>query len=192
MLIITRKLIFATLCLLLAFANGNAFEYFVYDSNDTVPTMSAAPTSTNITSEPPTISEPPTLTPTSNTTESFPPSPSPSGPSTASPAPSNIPTQAPTSSHHHHHHFSLWKIIGKTIAWLIICGLSVLAFGAIFSNRYRIYYYLKASWNSFLRLQGTQKVLRFLRLEGFVYGGGQEISLNEIIFDSDLRQGLMD
>lgn len=57
------------------------------------------------------------------------------------------------------------------------------------SNRYRIYYYVRSTWYSFLRLEGTAWVIRKLRLERFF--GDQESSLNEIIFENNLQEGLL-
>jgi hypothetical protein len=102
------------------------------------------------------------------------------------------PTDAPTEPPHHHkeHHASGWKILGKTLAWIIIIALSVLLFGAVMSNRYRIYYYLRSCWYRFLRWERTQWLLRKLRLDRLF---GQQDSLNEIIFDhgGDLHEGLL-
>jgi len=100
-----------------------------------------------------------------------------------------VPTAVPAPPHHHHH-ISAWVILGKTIAWLLLTALAILAFGALFSNRYRILYALKSAWYTFLGWNLTRKVLRFLRLDGY-FGGYRESSLNEIIFDNDLTQGLM-
>eukprot|EP00980_Cylindrotheca_fusiformis_P016762 scaffold5048_cov121-Cylindrotheca_fusiformis.AAC.13 len=184
-----------------------------YPTNSPKPSISISPTTlapTNDTSHPPTMSEPPTVSPqpSHSPTESPQPSnsptispapsvtptshnatisPSPSEPPSVSPAPSSAPTGVAPA-----HHVSRWGILGKTVAWLALCALSVLAFGALFSNRYRIYYYGKSAWYGFLRWNATRKVLRFLRLDGFVGGGAyEETSLNEIIFDNDLSQGLM-
>mmetsp|Transcript_12407 Transcript_12407/g.34186 ORF Transcript_12407/g.34186 Transcript_12407/m.34186 type:complete len:289 (-) Transcript_12407:119-985(-) len=104
-------------------------------------------------------------------------------------APSLSPTIDNGSHHHHHHKISFWTIVGKTIAWLIIIMLSVLGFGACMSNRYRIYYYLRAAYYSFLRLRYVQWVIRKLHLQRFV-GTGSSESLNEIIFD-DMQEGLL-
>lgn len=144
-------------------------------------------------SMPPTISMPPTVSPTlsvvptpsnSSIPPSYPPSPNPSNP------PTSLPTPTPTTPQHHHKHKpSLWRILGKTLAWLIIIALSVLLFGAIMSNRYRIYYYIRSGWYSFLRSDRTQWVVRKLHLQRFF--GGQEPSLNEIIFDNNLGEGLL-
>jgi hypothetical protein len=68
-------------------------------------------------------------------------------------------------------------------------ALGVLSFGACMSNRYRIYYYIRGVWYSFLRMEGTRWVIRKLRLERLF--GGHDSSLNEIIFDNDLTEGLL-
>ena len=82
---------------------------------------------------------------------------------------------------------------------MIIAGLSVLAFGSCMSNRYRIYYYMRGVWFTFLRLDCTIYIVRKLRLDRFVYGnrrsgGGVDSSLNDIIFESninDMQEGLL-
>eukprot|EP00339_Tiarina_fusa_P011202 CAMPEP_0117083642 /NCGR_PEP_ID=MMETSP0472-20121206/58884_1 /TAXON_ID=693140 ORGANISM="Tiarina fusus, Strain LIS" /NCGR_SAMPLE_ID=MMETSP0472 /ASSEMBLY_ACC=CAM_ASM_000603 /LENGTH=232 /DNA_ID=CAMNT_0004812339 /DNA_START=137 /DNA_END=835 /DNA_ORIENTATION=+ len=171
------------------------------------PTVSPAPTvtpapSSNVTSPAPTagnITSPPSSAPTANTTTDVPtasPTAAPTNSSattapTTSPtaAPTDAPSAAPDEKHHHHHRPSLWKILGKTLAWLIMIALGVLMFGACMSNRYRIYYYIRGAWYSFLRMEGTQWVLRKLRIDRFF--GGQDSSLNEIIFDNDLQEGLL-
>lgn len=155
------------------------------------PTVSPAPTIPNAT-----LSPAPSLAPTHHN-ETVSPAPS------IAPTASNDtvkPTEAPTtgapteSPHHHHHHIHVWKILCKTIAWMIVAGLSVLAFGSCMSNRYRIYYYMRGTWYSFLRLRCTQSVLMVLRLDGWVFGRrSTDTSLNEIIFDgnNDLHEGLL-
>jgi hypothetical protein len=81
------------------------------------------------------------------------------------------------------------KIIGKTIGWLILIALSTLAFGAIMSNRYRIYYVVRGIWYSFLSLDCTRRLMTLLRIDG---GPAASASLNEIIFDqNDLAEGLL-
>jgi hypothetical protein len=75
------------------------------------------------------------------------------------------------------------------LAWLIIIALSVLLFGAIMSNRYRIYYYIKSAWYAFLRWEGFQWIVHKLRLGRFF--GGEDSSLNGIIFENDLQEGLL-
>ena len=135
------------------------------------------------------------MAPTPNATVSVPPTPAPSKNETTPTDPPTVePTAAPTTKKHHHHHHrhhpSIGKIIGKTIAWLIIIALGVLLFGFVMSNRYRIYYYLRSAWYSFLRNERTMWVLRKLRLDRF-FGLGDP-SLNGIIFDSgDLHEGLL-
>jgi len=58
------------------------------------------------------------------------------------------------------------------------------------SNRYRIYYYARAAWYSFIRWRRVQWLIRKLRLERF-FGVGDS-SLNEIIFDhGDMQEGLL-
>jgi hypothetical protein len=115
-----------------------------------------------------------------------------------SPAPSNPPSSSATPNNNNNnnskHHVSIWKIIGKSIAWLIICALGVLSFGACFANRYRLYYYAKSAWYSFLRWEMTRKALRVLRVDRFFQSAYEETSLNEIIFDNnnnDMGYGLM-
>jgi hypothetical protein len=83
---------------------------------------------------------------------------------------------------------SFLRIIGKTIAWLIIIALSVVAFGAIMSNRYRIYFFLRGVWYTILRMDCTLWIMRKLR-----FWDSDEIdgSLNTIIFDNEMTEGLM-
>ncbi|KAG7352215.1 hypothetical protein IV203_008263 [Nitzschia inconspicua] len=158
-----------------------------------VPTVSPAPTVPNAT-----LSPAPSIAPTHHN-------------ETASPAPSIAPTKsnvtdnpteapitvAPTASPDHHHpnnRIHIWRLIYKTLSWMIVAGLSVLAFGSCMSNRYRIYYYLRGTWFSFLRLGCTQSILRTLRLDGLVFGRhGRDTSLNDIIFEdnNDLHEGLL-
>jgi len=88
------------------------------------------------------------------------------------------------------HHLSGWAILGKAIAWLLLTALAILAFGALFSNRYRLYYHAQSAWCTFLGWHTTRKVLRFLRLEDY-FGGYRESSLNGIVFDYDLAEGLV-
>jgi hypothetical protein len=102
-----------------------------------------------------------------------------------------------------HHH--PWRVLFKTLAWLLFAGLAVLGFAACMTHRYRIYYYLRGLWYTFLRLECTQWILHKLRLERFFFGGGGSggggggrgsnyTSLNEIIFDTnlgDLQEGLL-
>jgi hypothetical protein len=87
-------------------------------------------------------------------------------------------------------HMSFWGIVRKTIAWLIFIALSVLAFGACMSHRYRIYFFLRGVWYTVLRMQCTQWVFRKLRIFG---GSDQQVDsgLNTIIFDSEMSEGLL-
>lgn len=82
---------------------------------------------------------------------------------------------------------SFWKILSKTIAWLIFIGLSVLAFGGIMSHRYRIYFFLRGVWYTIVRMECTQWIFRKLRF------GDQQVDsgLNTIIFDSEMSEGLL-
>lgn len=165
----------------------------------------------------PTVSPAPTVTPsptTGNETASPAPSLAPTHRNeTLSPVPSVAPTTsnetdrpteapataAPSEAPHDHRRrrrVHWWKVLGKTAAWMVLAGLSVLAFGSCMSNRYRIYYYLRGSWFSFLRLGCTRSILRTLRLDGFVFGGGRrgrDSSLNDVIFEggNDLHEGLL-
>jgi hypothetical protein len=85
---------------------------------------------------------------------------------------------------------SFLRIIGKTIAWLIIIALSVVAFGAIMSNRYRIYFFLRGVWYTVLRMDCTAFILRKLRFwDGS--SGSVDSSLNTIIFDNEMTEGLL-
>jgi hypothetical protein len=86
---------------------------------------------------------------------------------------------------------------------MVLAGLSVLAFAACMTHRYRIYYYFRGVWYSFLRLETTHWVLWKLRLEWYFYGtsssggggrGSNYTSLNEIIFEGNfngLQEGLL-
>lgn len=80
-------------------------------------------------------------------------------------------------------------IVRKTVAWLIIIALGVLAFGACMSHRYRIYFFLRGVWYTILRMRCTQWVFRKLR----VFGSDQQVDsgLNTIIFDSEMSDGLL-
>jgi len=68
---------------------------------------------------------------------------------------------------------------------MVIAGLFFFAFGAVMSNRYRIYYYLRGSWYSLL-----QK-LKWSRRSGRD-GSAPSSTLNDIIFsDNDPQEGLL-
>lgn len=80
------------------------------------------------------------------------------------------------------------------MAWLILLLLATLVFGFVMSNRYRIYYYVRGTWYSFLNLDGTKWIVRKLHLERILGGsssGDYAPGLNEIIFDNDLNEGLL-
>jgi hypothetical protein len=158
--------------------------------------MAPSPASSGLTSTP-------TLSPTTSSDNS--PAPSPGeetkGPTTS---PTIAPTSAPTPDHDDtttaaptaassdnapvpHKKMSFLKIIGKTIAWLIIIALSVVAFGAIMSNRYRIYFFLRGVWYTILRMECTLFVMRKLRFNT----SNVDTSLNTIIFDNEMTEGLL-
>jgi hypothetical protein len=155
-----------------------------------------------------------TESPHNSTTEP----PTPSGNHTIAPSPSNhtgnyttiSPTLAPSFAPHNQNQsnvstavpsvapapdddvvpkMTFWGIVRKTVAWLIIIALSVLAFGACMSHRYRIYFFLRGVWYTILRMRCTQWVFRKLR----VVGSDQQVDsgLNTIIFDSEMSDGLL-
>jgi len=110
-------------------------------------------------------------------------------------------------------------MIARTIGWLIILALSVLCFGAIMSNRYRIYYALRGvrgsccvvvvdhllAWLCWLTIVPPTSITlqlwyAFLRLDCTRWiirkvrrqGPSSNTSLNEIIFDqNDMNEGLL-
>lgn len=126
-------------------------------SNATTITPTPAPTLTPSTS-PPTTAEPTTQSPT-----------------TTSPSPS--PTQ-------HQKWWKIVKLVLKTGFWMLVAGVFFFAFGAAMSNRYRIYYYVRGLWYSFLR--------KLKSLRGGQNGDATSSTLNDIIFsDSDLQEGLL-
>jgi hypothetical protein len=90
--------------------------------------------------------------------------------------------------------------MAKTIAWLIIIFLSVIAFGAGMSHRYRIYYYLRSTYyvvtRFILRLSCTNYILSKLHLSSFTNNSGgsgssSNFDVNTIIFDNDMSEGLL-
>lgn len=100
-----------------------------------VPTEAPTPNNTLVpTTPPPTPNStiptvaphPPTMTPTKKYVP----------PETPEPTAAGEPKPEPEKT-------SIIRMIGRTIGWLIILALSVLCFGAIMSNRYRIYYALR-------------------------------------------------
>jgi hypothetical protein len=104
-------------------------------------------------------------------------------------APSRSPTHVPIPPDNDHpkKHVSFLRIIGKTIAWLILIMLSVVAFGAVMSNRYRIYFFLRGCWYTFVRLDCTVWILAKLRAGR----SSVDSSLNTIIFDNEMTEGLL-
>uniref|UniRef100_A0A7S1D950 Uncharacterized protein n=1 Tax=Cyclophora tenuis TaxID=216820 RepID=A0A7S1D950_CYCTE len=112
-------------------------------------------------------------------------------------SPSDMPTYQPTYSATHqptsgatpkHRKRSFISIAAKTVGWLILITLSVLLFGAVVSNRYRILYASRGMWLHVLRLGCTRWLLeRFRRTSAST----QDSSLNQIIFDQDLSEGLL-
>jgi hypothetical protein len=154
-------------------------------SDKTVKPTTLSPTTAPPTTAPPTTAPPTTAPPTTATPTTAPPT---TAPPTPSPTPS--PTSSPTSSPTHHPHHEWWKNLGKfllkTVCWMFIAGLFFFAFGAVMSNRYRIYYYLRGSWYSIL-----QK-LKWSRRSGRD-GSAPSSTLNDIIFsdNSELQEGLL-
>jgi hypothetical protein len=156
------------------------------------PTLDTVQPSANTTTPAPTVA--PTPSPSENKTDA----PTTAPPTTAPPttiAPTSAPptTAAPTSDpnkhhHHHHHHDHDWwakvrRLVFETIIWGVLAVLFFFAFGGIFSNRYRIYYYLRGSWYSFYH-----RVFR-RRDSG---NSAPSSTLNEIIFSDDtLQEGLL-
>jgi len=163
--------------------NDSVDEYSHWGKTTVSPSPSVSPSSNATTNSPsPSVSPTPapsdeTVTPTTSPPTTAPPSTAP--PTTAPPTP--YPT------HHPHHEWwkSLWKFLLKTVCWMFIAVLFFFAFGAVMSNRYRIYYYLRGSWYSLL-----QK-LKWSRLSGRD-GSAPSSTLNDIIFsDNDLQEGLL-
>jgi len=141
-------------------------------SDETVTPTTSPPSTAPPTTAPPTTAPPTTAPPTT-------------APPTTAPPSTAPPTPSPT--HHPHHEWwkSLWKFLLKTVCWMFIAVLFFFAFGAVMSNRYRIYYYLRGSWYSLL-----QK-LKWSRLSGRD-GSAPSSTLNDIIFsDNDFQEGLL-
>jgi hypothetical protein len=140
------------------------------------------------------VSPPPSVSPSSNATTISPspsiaPSPAPStatpttSPPTTAPPTTSPPTPSPTQ---HHPRREWWRNFGKfllkAVCWIFIVGLFFFAFGAVMSNRYRIYYYLRDAWYSLLRK------LKWKQSDG----SAPSAILNDIIFsDNDLQEGLL-
>lgn len=160
------------------------------------PSMTFAPTIDNSTA----ITDAPSSQPTAANVTSLAPSSAPtaaggtSAPSIVpvSPTVAPVPTAAPSAQKSEPaaptHHWSFFRFIEKTIAWCIILVLSLLAFGAIMANRYRIFFFLRGVWYTILRMECTGWVLRKLRL-----GDYQPVdqSLNTVIFENEMDQGLL-
>jgi hypothetical protein len=87
-----------------------------------------------------------------------------------------------------HRGFSIWRMLGKTLAFLILLFLSVLAFGAIMNHRYRIYYFLKGLWYTIMGLECTRWMLAKLGLRHRV----DTSEMNTVIFDdNEMSYGLL-
>lgn len=151
-------------------------------SNETVTPTTLPPTTAPPTTAPPTTTPPTTAPPTTAPPTTAPPTTAP--PTTVPPTPS--PTSSPTQHPHHEWWINLGKFLLKTVCWMFIAGLFFFAFGAVMSNRYRIYYYLRGLWYSML-----QK-LKWSRRSGRD-GSAPSSTLNDIIFsdNSDLQEGLL-
>ncbi len=145
-----------------------------------------------------TVSPAPSISPSSNATTIHPspapsvspttPEPTTEEPTTSPPttiAPTLPPTPAPTPHHRHEWWINLFKFLIKTALWGFVAILFFFAFGAVMSNRYRIYYYLRGSWYSLLRK------LKWPWQSGRD-GSAPSSTLNDIIFsDNDLQEGLL-
>jgi len=87
-------------------------------------------------------------------------------------------------------------ILGKTIAWCILLGLSVLAFGAFMSHRFRIYFALRHAWYRLQQWECTQRLGAKLS-QWWPWGGASGrasaagTSINTILFDNDMSEGLL-
>lgn len=111
--------------------------------------------------------------------------------------PSVSPSAAPTtftppprpSSHGGVH--GILQILGRTIAWMILLFLATIAFGGIMQNRYRIYYFLRGCWYTLLSLSCTRWIMAKLRLSDYFRNRGVDDSLNTILFENELNEGLL-
>jgi len=112
------------------------------------------------------------------------PTPSPVAPPPPPPPSNNTATSAPTSAptddddQQHHHHPSVLRVLGKTIGWLIIIGLSVVGFGAVMSHRYRIYFCLRGLWYALLRTNFVRSILNKIGRGGGSGTNGMDTALN--------------
>jgi len=166
------------------------------DANSTAaPTMSPGNSTGNNTLAP-------TMAPTSSNSTNHTQAPATSSPATKAPVPPPAPTpvsppvQPPTSSpsaapHASKPHFSFWRIIGHTIAWMILLLLGTIALGAVMQHRYRIYYFARGCYFTVLQMSCTQWILRKLSFERA--GSAVDTSLNTILFssDSEMTEGLL-
>ena len=165
--------------------------------NSTVTTAPTPGNSTNHTAAP-TLA--PTLAPTTSNSNhtanhtkapaTTAPAPAPVHPPTNEQAPTSLPSQPQNNNGNNKEHVSFLRIIGKTIAWMILLLLGTVAFGGFMQHRYRIYYFARGCYYTVLRLNCTQWILR--KLLRFDRGGRSfDNSLNTIIFDNEMTQGLL-
>ena len=114
-------------------------------------------------------------------------------PPVAPPVPMNVPTSAPSDHNNkNEHHVSFLRIIGKAIAWMILLFLGTLAFGGFMQHRYRVYYFVRGCYYTVLRLGCTQWIFSKLRFNNRGGGGAAvDNSLNTIIFDNEMTEGLL-
>jgi hypothetical protein len=163
-------------------------------TNTTTHAPTMAPHSSNATTAAPINTNAPT--PSNNSTKT-------SAPTTGAPttsAPTATPSKSPVKPPPHedkkndkndtkqHGSFSIWRMLGKTLAILILLFLSVLAFGAIMNHRYRIYYFLRGLWYTILGLDCTQWILGKLGLRHRV----DTSAMNTVIFDdNEMSYGLL-
>ena len=129
-----------------------------------------------------TTTDAPTIAPT---TAASPP-PTTAAPTTVAPttSPTAVPTQAPSGQRR----MSVWRFIEKTIALFILLVLALLAFGAIMSNRYRIYFFLRGVWYTILSMECTGWIMRKLRLGDYQ---PVDTGLNTVIFEHEMDEGLL-
>jgi hypothetical protein len=153
------------------------------------PNVTVAPTAVNHNTSAPTIAptnSTDTPAPTSTPVGTSPPT---AAPITAAPVISSSPTTEPTANPEDaSHHVSFFRILTKTIAWLILLGLGLLAFGAIMNHRYRIYFFFRGVWLTLRQLRCSQWILQKLRIGDY---GSVDAGLNTIIFDNDMTEGLL-
>lgn len=178
------------------------------DTNSTMAPTASPDNSTKTMAPTPFNSTNHTLTPTaaptsgSNRTSTEAPATTAPQPNTppAPPAPVNppytLPTSAPSAADHNHNkqerpHVSFLRIIGKGIAWMILLFLGTLAFGGFMQHRYRIYYFARGCYYTLLRRGCTQWILSKLRFNRGGAGGFVDNSLNTIIFDNEMTEGLL-